>query len=286
VAAPWYVKNLVLSGNPLWPFAWGIFGGDYLTREVVETLHREISYFGEPKTLTAFITFPYHILHDFTPLLVLGLAMLPFVRKRRKETIFLICTAALFTGIYFWINSQVRFILIAAVLLAVSGGAVFSLKGMWKNVTFAVILIAAIFTFYRADRHPRKRLFKESWGITDRGGFLGKRVPEYNDYVKMNRILPKDALVMLHAEAPLYLDRDWFLAYPSGQTYVDFTRLDTEEALMARIREVGVTHVYVNKRSPHFAKRPPGIKVRKRIYEMGKSGKLSIMFETNYSALS
>ena len=85
ITAPWYLKNLVLTGNPLWPFAYTVFGGEFLTPGVNETLKRELSAFGDEKSVFAFIKFPVKFFFQFSPLFAAGLIPVVFAKPISAE---------------------------------------------------------------------------------------------------------------------------------------------------------------------------------------------------------
>ncbi|MHC4661540.1 MAG: ArnT family glycosyltransferase [Planctomycetota bacterium] len=292
IAGPWYVKNLVLAGNPVWPFAYGIFGGKFITGNMVATIRHEIAFFGEPKTIAAFLRFPIKILHDFSPLLICGLPALILVREKRRSGIFLIVTAALFAGIFFWITSQVRFMLVVGVLLAASCGPFFMQNDAperTKRVTlflaYGLLLLAAAFAVYRVARHPVRRMLVEAKAFGSPEAYIAENVPEYMDYSEMNRTLPENARVLLLAESPYYLDREWLFANPGMQAYIDFENLETQDELLGRLTEAGVTHVYINNNSRHISHRPQTKAARKKFFDLEKKGKLTAVFQRKGATL-
>ena len=67
LAAPWYLKNLVMTGNPVYPMAWGLFGGGewnrdnasfYIDKAAGKGFTRQIKE-GPAELLTALVQLPY-----------------------------------------------------------------------------------------------------------------------------------------------------------------------------------------------------------------------------------
>src|SRR5262249_34056144 len=48
VALPWYLRNWIVAGNPLYPFAAGIFGGKYLAAASRYDLNQSLGVRGRP----------------------------------------------------------------------------------------------------------------------------------------------------------------------------------------------------------------------------------------------
>ncbi len=64
IVAPWVVKNLALTGNPLYPMLHGVFGGRDLSDALVLHLSRHFGSVGDPKSLVDTLLLPYRLALD------------------------------------------------------------------------------------------------------------------------------------------------------------------------------------------------------------------------------
>ncbi|MCX7967150.1 MAG: glycosyltransferase family 39 protein [Armatimonadetes bacterium] len=61
VASPWYVKNWVWTGNPVFPFAYGVFGGRNWTKEMAQTYTISNREFGGSRDILTFLAMPFNL---------------------------------------------------------------------------------------------------------------------------------------------------------------------------------------------------------------------------------
>ncbi len=61
IASPWYVKNWLWTGNPVFPFAYGLFGGRHWTTEMAQTYTLSNREFGGSRDLVALFTLPFNL---------------------------------------------------------------------------------------------------------------------------------------------------------------------------------------------------------------------------------
>lgn len=130
VMGVWYLKNLILTGNPVYPLVYGGPGWDALENLVLNTYVQTfgigkgiLDLFQLPYTVYAyherFSTMPQEIIH---PLLWLAF-LFPFLRKSRRYSFLIIYTFLYF--IWWFFGSQViRFLLPVSAFLALFAGDV------------------------------------------------------------------------------------------------------------------------------------------------------------------
>ncbi len=61
IASPWYVKNWLWTGNPVFPFAYGIFGGKNWTKEMAQTYTISNREFGGGRDLLTLLAMPFNM---------------------------------------------------------------------------------------------------------------------------------------------------------------------------------------------------------------------------------
>jgi len=120
--SPWYIRNFILSGNPVFPFGEGIFGYSWLwdRNDTLHQYHDLLKAHGTPRTILSFLILPWNlVMHqekfmDDGGISIGMLAMFPsiFLMKRfnpfqRKLCVFVCVT----TIIWFFSTQILRYLL-------------------------------------------------------------------------------------------------------------------------------------------------------------------------------
>jgi hypothetical protein len=120
--SPWYIRNYILSGNPVFPFGEGLFGYSWLwdKNDALEQYHELIKAHGTPRTILSFLLLPWNLaMHqekfmDDGGISLWMLAIFPsiFLMKRfnpfqRKLCVFVFVT----TIIWFFSTQILRYLL-------------------------------------------------------------------------------------------------------------------------------------------------------------------------------
>lgn len=146
----WYVKNWIVTGNPVYPFLFGGAGWDALRNQVYSIDYMQT--FGMPRTLLNFILLPYYVyaqheqfatlpLEIIHPLLWLAF-ITPLMRGSRLQV-----SLAAYTFLYYvwWFlaGQQIRFLLPIYGFLAILAGSV--IQQFWTPLKQALklLLVAA-----------------------------------------------------------------------------------------------------------------------------------------------
>ncbi len=256
VASPWLIKNIILTGNPVYPLLWGIFGGrdwsafqqarwamahtpkgglgwQQWARHVLGVL------FGEPHGLVSLAAFA------FVPFALVG-------PGRTKRSLFVLAFALLYLFIWFAFTHRiVRFLVPGlTVMAAVSGAGLFSLGPgrIRSGFMAAAVLLVGLSLFYTAGFYgarpdPSVPLFGEY------EGFLAENHPAYTAWRRAAAELPEGAYVYLHAEPEtFYLDFDFAATTVFDRKLLDEVAMSAPEAegIAAELLDQGFTHIFVN----------------------------------------
>lgn len=131
--APYLIRAAVLTGDPVFPYFWRIFGAHAALWNATSNanLQSVLDAFGEGHGFLSFLALPWDItVHgsafdgSFGPLIVVG-AILALTRSPRRLPALIAAGAAIFALLWFWVGGtlQARFLLPGAALLAPFAGA-------------------------------------------------------------------------------------------------------------------------------------------------------------------
>ena len=272
LAAPWYVRTWVRTGNPVFPFFLSLLGGqapgwDLERSQLYESM---FALYGNALTPLDFLLSPVRLAvaaqldepahYDG----VLGVAFLFAVAfilwalaTRRLEAELGLALLVSFTLFVFWLFSsqQLRYVLPAtpalAVALAVTGeSAARALgAGLGRALWWVVLCVAAagapVVLAWFASLNPVRVVL----GGEPTARYLERRLDYYPYYELVNHELPPTARVwLIHMRRDTYyLDRPYF----SDFIFEDWTLREWVRAsanvdeLAARVRAAGITHILI-----------------------------------------
>ena len=279
IALPWYLKNIVLTGNPVYPFFYSVFHGknwDAFSAMIYAEEQKTFGIGAAPKL-------------DFTSFgdSVLGLATQPgrftnpnpalgtgfiFVSigaiaigtaiywalsgKAGKVEKLALLGVGLSLFAWFALSQQSRYILSLLPILAIlAGGATtHGVKGRVFAVLIALQAALGLGIITNTIIPPRMTIL--SGGLTEDeflGGFAdnsGKRVPGqvgfYGPAKKLNEIAKGGRVALYDEVFGYFLDVPYMWANPGHTTELGYDQMKTSDDLVAALKKQGITHVYLN----------------------------------------
>ena len=240
VAVPWYVKNAVQVGNPVYP----VFGAvnDEATRDIDAVLDG----YGHGRSLVDGLLLPVRLLGDadefdrgdlMTPLFLLFAPLTLAVRELRRVVLPVWLGIAAYLGVWFVGSQQARFLVplmpVLALLAAIAVVAVARAGRLGRLVAVTVVagaLVAGlgISTLYAS------RFAAVSAGLESDDEFLRRKAPYHEAVEWVNGNLPEDARVLTDVRGALHLERDYVTWTPSS--------LPTSASAGDFVRRHGITH--------------------------------------------
>ncbi len=268
LAAPWYARNWIRTGSPVFPFYLGIWpaeaaGWDLERSRLYETW---FSLYGDTRTVLDYLWAPLRLAVAAQPdqpayydgvlgiAFVLALPLLAWARWRRRLDaplrLAIVLSACLFV---FWLFSsqQLRYLLPAlpglAVATAVAGsgwGGGGRRAARWLLLAAAALGLPVVLAWFLALDPVRVVLGGES-----RDAYLRRRLDYYPYYEVVNRELPPTAKVWLinMRRDTYHLDRPYF----SDFIFEDYTLTRYVRAaggpaeILAQVQADGITHLLV-----------------------------------------
>jgi len=263
VMLPHLATNLVYYGNPLYPFAQGLFNGVTDPRMIADKVMPDY-HFRPPEILSArlraaagmsfaFSFVPHYSFIDYLPMFgsvfTLALPLLLVIRDGRRLWLgtFITMGTLFMWAFMYWVdrNLQTFLPLMVAVTAAI-------LVRAWELGWFARIGVIALVLvqiawgtglYFSGSDRMSGALFVLSSTIRGKTHEV-LRSSYASEYVAIGNALPADAVVMLHAhQLSLGIDRPVYLDWLSFQDQIDYAKFKTPRALYERLRALGVTHL-------------------------------------------
>jgi len=272
VCAPWYVKTSIYTGNPFYPFFYGIFGGRGWTAEMAAVYSRSQAHFGMGHDITALLMLPWNLaMHSerfydtpglfVGPIFLIAIPILFLAKYKSRELIGLLGFFAAYLAIWFGLSHQSRYLVPAfAVLAVLVSGLVHTderLANARRTLTlvFALTALFGIFTIWPAIKSSAPVVF----GQESRDDYLSRSLDIYRADQFVNERLPANARIALMGDTRgYYLNRaytwaDW------GHKAEFSRRYSSAEDFAGYLKSRGITHVMID--SGFFPKRGEGADV-------------------------
>ena len=262
VGSPFYVKNWIITGNPFYPFLYGIFGGRGWDPEQARLYDLFVRSLGMGRELWDYLLLPWNVsvnarMHSPQFDGILGpvfILTLPFAVGMRRIVVGVKVAMAycLFTFM-FWASSaqQIRYLIPVFPFLALITGYVLSYFHRQKAVFgVLVVLVAGSLGFngYHIVSHfVRIEPLGVITGFEDRDTFLNRMIPSYAMFEYVNRQLPEDSKIFL-----VYMKNFGYLCdrpYYSDSMFESYTiqkilaQSASPTAVYDSLRNKGFTHL-------------------------------------------
>lgn len=260
--APHYIKNWLLTGNPFYPFLYGIFGGRGWEPEQARLFDGMVLNIGMGRRAIDYLLLPWNLsvhaqldtmLFDgvIGPLFLVALPFLAGVRKLPAATRFVMVYCLLLFLFWASASQQIRFLIPILPLLALLTGEVLTYYRGQKIA--ALILTAAVAgcLIFNANldirNFTRYRPTGVVLGLESRDAYLERNLSPYRMYRFVSTELPPDARVYL-----IYMKNWTFLC--NRECYSDYmfehytlqkvlAGSATPEEVYRKIKGMGFTHV-------------------------------------------
>ena len=288
-ASPWYIKSLVYTGNPVYPFFYSIFGGANWSGELAANYAALQAKFGVGHDLASFFLTPYDLtfrsaaFYDTPglyvgPILLVAVPVLFLARWNPRKLVGLLGFFVSLMVIWFLLTQQSRYLIPAfAVLAVLIAAAVYDSERFRTTRTglmLALVLTAAfgLRTLYPAVRGTAPVVF----GTESRAQYLLRTLDIYPAQTFINDSLSDDVCIALFGDTRgYYLQRDYVWADPGHNTL--FTRdFQSVAQFIEHLRSTGVTHALVNHR--FFPQREGAAGTAKLVYGAIDEGYFNMVY--------
>jgi hypothetical protein len=275
VASPCYLRNAAATGNPIFPFGYGVFGGEHWSAEAARGLDAYYAAYREAQAArrgaSAYgswreaLRFPWDLTmapqsfeevgrsaYDIGPFLLAFAPGVVWLRRARWAWTLTALATAYGATIVLGMWAHPRYVHPALPLLAlVAVRATDALRSWGPAASRAVTALLAATALGQAA--VGVRVLAPLWPDSARVAlgrlaeeeFLRRHDRRYPLYALANATVPPDGnvLVLGMIPHPYHLERRFTLASPLEQGAIDYRRIATVDELVAALRRLGVTHV-------------------------------------------
>ena len=221
-ASPWWIRNIVFTGNPLHPFAHGLFGGAGWDAERAEVLSRMLGEWGRTGGILDTLLLPWtltmsgrffseeHFDGVIGPVFLAGAPLVALAVRKSPVHAIVLAFAAAHAGFWLMTTHQVRFLLpCLAALSAVLGsvlpeivaraapGRLEALRSAaWKAVLGSALAVNVFFAvIHFADHAPLPVVL----GLETRSAYMARELPcgDHAVFEHIERELPARSRILM-----------------------------------------------------------------------------------------
>lgn len=284
----YYIRNWIWVGNPVFPFAYEIFGGKGWTLEMAKAYTRDQEAFGFGRAPLDWLLLPFRAIwtpfnfaQPFWPLSALPLenpdvvgrfevpghliqtiigptllafgAPVVFIKRKPQAVRFL-----LWSFLFFWVfwaatSQQLRYLIPNLGLLSVAGGwgiVRMESRSAFLRWTVAVALTAWLVFVPALTAWRLRDVVPVVLGEQTPQEFLSRAFAGFDAMTWASKNTPPDAVFAVYGEPRnFYLKRKYFWADHSHHTLIDYPNIHNGEQLIEALKKQGATHLLWNTRA-------------------------------------
>lgn len=261
IISPWIIRSYILTGNPIYPQGYSIFGGEYLAPNLEDAYSSHFELKGISRSLVNIITVPIQMTFRSTaldsplgihPLFILLIPLFFIYNKTMKEKKFWILLAIityLILMIVFYVHPILRYMFAGIALMSViSAMTLDSIPKKVKVIAFILIIVASLFStlLWGGINIKNINYLVNSESDSEYYAKLSDQNP-YNAMRWINENTAKDSKILLFNEVRGYfLDREYILSQ-KHQTFIDYENMNNKEDLMKRLTELEINYILIHK---------------------------------------
>ncbi len=259
-ALPWYAREWIVLGNPVWPM---VFGGRDWDPARVAQLTYFVSQYGAGHTLRDWVLLPWnvytqswrfgHVPSSYPPLLALAAPLALVMRGAAAPRLrWLLAVAILFALLWARGYQDLRFLAGIYPLLALAGAAgLAATVGRWP--AGRALVGAGIAALVWAAALPQARLARDALpvviGQEAIDHYLARRLPDYHAIQLLNAQVASEHAVLFLGDGQIWYCRPRCLPDAAHDNLLLwFVRPGSPEASLALLQRAGVSHILLSKR--------------------------------------
>ncbi len=290
VALPWYLKSIIYTGNPVYPFFYSIFGGDGWSAQLAKHYAEQQALFGMGHNLPSLLLAPFDLtfysgaFYDkpglfIGPLMLAAVPVLLVARYGSRKLVGLLLVFLAHVGIWFALTQQSRYLIPAFALLAMLvAGLLYQDERLRRARSMMWAVLGATALFGVCTLVPQvQSAAPYVLGTESQDEYLSKTIDLYDAQHYINRNLPPNAKIALYGDTRgFFLDRDYVWADPGHS--VTYTRnFGSTIELVSFLKSRGITHALVNL-ADWFPKRGEATGAHKLVYEAIDDGHFELVY--------
>lgn len=277
VFSPFLIKNLIFTGNPVYPFFYKIFGGRELDPEIVKNYKEFFYSMGMGRDVIDYLKLPYNITiygkegyKNFDGIIEpLWLVFLPLIFFTKFNLNLFYIISYVFLSLFFFAltTQQLRFFVACLPFTSIlSSYIIFSIIKKFENKFFKFLFyfFIVIFGFFIQTNFILSNLKNNMpvlLGVETKESFLRRTHQPYGIFEYINKNLAQDTKILFVFENKGFFCKRRYLADSIFEVswIMKLSRESKDlEELSRNLKKLGITHILINRVAEKFFKRENG----------------------------
>ncbi len=269
IACPWYIKSLVDTGNPVWPFAYSLFKGKNWSEELAN--YRDLYYktHGAGNSLLQLFFLPYNLIKCKNMDGYLGnnfifyYFLFPFlifhiIKEKNFKIFFLLIYSLVFMLFWFFSTQMIRFLFPGFVVITILNSFIVAkiLFEYKNNILKVVVYIYLIFLILYSFPFKNKSDFdgiKIFSGFENREKYLEKNIDSFKIIKRINSEKLNDGKIALLKEVRgYYFKKDYIWADPVNQGLITYKEV---KQTINEMKKNNIKYILLNSNQYNNAKK-------------------------------
>lgn len=268
-ACPWYIRNFINTGNPVYPFFYEKLGGKNWDQWRADIYRDEQQSFGVGRTQAgrdplqlphAALGLAYQPGRYINPAQTVGqglpmgavgvvpiVAALGWLLGGKKDSFvrWALGGVGLSLILWFFLSQQSRYIVTLAVPLCfLAGGAATKLS--FGRVVAGIITVQAAYSAWLIGTKQTLSQLPVVFGQVSRYEYLEARVPFFGMAQRINQMPAVTGVALYDEVFGYFLDKKYFWANPGHGTMIRYEQMQRGADLARALENLGLSHVYFN----------------------------------------
>lgn len=294
IGSPWYGRNLLWTGNPVYPFAYEIFGGKHWSQAQAEAYRHDQLKFGLGREPSMLLLAPWNLAAHPAP-------FADPIGARVGERVFLLPSLGVgalampsvwltggvvqgmgyllgFVGLnligWFYLMQQVRYLLLVLPVLAGAGLSAVHRAPTWVRYGYgAILLLQAGFTLWLMGSVYLPVL---PLALNDRDAYLSRRLQIYPAIQYLNtQTEPNAGVILLDETRGYYLNRRYLWGNAGHHRLIPYDSMRTGDDLAQWMHQNHYEYLLINRQFTPQGEPEPW---RALYYDAIRSGQLTLVF--------
>ncbi len=286
---PWYVRSWLYTGNPVYPYLYGLFGGRDFSAETASSMFSNVmtSAPNIQRSILGFLRLPWDVTIDprafrsgvIGPVLLASFPLVFLYRRRLPPwTGMGLLFGFISTLIWFYTYPRVRTLLPSLILLIVL--VVVSIYALLRDshslpvLRLSVVACGVLWLFLGLGNNLRihGEAVMAAVNLKDRTSYADVELRRtgfdwYLDYLHLNRVLPEGTHLLIWDDRGYYLEHQYTRVSGLTRGMATADELGDSYELLQLLDELGITHVAWH---PNRDFDPDRVKLRERLLSSGR----------------